>query len=856
MMPVGGIAAVPRENGWLTRATALGGTLSSYTWICMILNFLQTRNPPVLPCLHRKPHLRLSDATGKPSTFADNLEALRGFGEKNKETLGELLFHFFRRYAHEVDYERFVVSVREGRLISKEAKKWHLMQNNRLCVEEPFNTERNLGNTADDISFRGVHLELRRAFDLLSEAKLDEFCDQYTFPLPPEKVWEKPPLKPPPILSRSRSQSQSARGVRLGPGNRGGKNVSGQHRAGQGRRASSAAAMNKLAGSQVVAPGTVGPEHSLQAHFQQLDLHDHLYNEYQLLQAQELELRAIQAMQAHSHMQASSLTAPLPQRPLKSNPARAAVATQAPLSVPLGSGSFPYPIPYHGVPATPHQSIQTNPSSPSMKSAQPELRRTSHRSSNGESAASPSLRSQSQPARPLPAGAAVPHMQPIPVDGFLHYQQMRHQQQLLNHAFEMKQAQQRQQDHYRRLQMPPEPGFDENLPKYIGYYVFDSPPVRAYRDEAVQTRVPMYNDLAQRYRTTAAGWNRLVAPSRSPSPSPSIPLRDRSVSMRSAASAPPGPVPQDRNHLSKPGYRSSGPIIVDGSSGYGFHNHTTIIDTSRSISRQNGPSPAESQVYNTPAVNADTLYDQRRRDDIGRESAQAYHTTFSTPELSRPAHISRHEIIEPLKRRATSHASEDVPTKSVMNRGEHKSSGLGLGLGLGLGIEFENHVIRPSTEFPKPVAQTSAPPADSGVSAETTSDASGQRYEKSLKSLPLLSPVREVRTPSPTASRKDDFAAEGAYFNKIRGPLQLDIPPFSAVLNGHAKQADQVVPAKANGISPQPCESPVVTAQPQTNGWQVPVKKGKKNKSRGQGSPLVNTSGEPLPANEAERKGG
>ena len=815
----------------------------------MILNFLQTRNPPVLPCLHRKPHLKLSDAMGKPSAFADNLEVLRGYGEKNKETLGELLFHFFRRYAHEVDYERYVVSVREGRLISKEAKKWHLMQNNRLCVEEPFNTERNLGNTADDISFRGVQIELRRAFDLLSEAKLDECCDQYSFPPLPEKVWEKPPLKPPPILSRSRSQSQLARGVRLGLGNRGGKNVSGQQRAGQGRRASSAAAMNKLAGSQVVVPGTVGPEHSLQAHFQQLDLHDHLYNEYQLLQAQELELRAIQAMQAHSHLQASSLTTLLPQRPLKSNPARATVATQAPLSVPLGSGPFSYPIPYHGVPGTPHQSIHTNPSSPSMKSAQPELRRASHRSSNGESAASPSLRSQSQPARPLPAGAAVSHMQPIPVDGFLHYQQMRHQQQLLNHAFEMKQAHQRQQDHYRRLQMPQEPGFDENLPKYIGYYVFDSPPARAYRDEAVQSRIPMYNDLAQRYRTPAAGWNRLVAQSRSPSPSPSVPLRDRSVSMRSAASAPPGPVPQDRNHMSKPGYRTSGPIIVDGSSAYGLHNHTTVFDTPRSISRHNGPSPLESQMHHAPAVNADTLYDQGRRDDISRGSAQAYHAAYSAPELSRPAHVSRHEIIEPLKRRATSHASEDVPTKSVINHGEHNSSGLGLG------IEFENHTVRPSTEFSKPLAPTSAPSAESGVSAETTSEASGQRYEKSLKSLPLLSPVREVRTPSPTASRKDDLAVEGAYFHKIRCPLQLDIPPFSAVLNGHAKQADHG-PAKPNGISLQPCDSPVVTAQPQTNGWQVPVKKGKKNKSRGQGSPLVNTPGEPLPANEAERKGG
>lgn len=120
-----------------------------------------------------------------------------------------------------MEYEKKVVSVREGKLISKEGKKWHLMQNNRLCVEEPFNTERNLGNTADDTSFRGIHLELRRAFDLVKEAKFDECLEEYVFPATEEKIREKPPPKPPPVLTRSRSQSQSSRG------NRGGYNIRG-----------------------------------------------------------------------------------------------------------------------------------------------------------------------------------------------------------------------------------------------------------------------------------------------------------------------------------------------------------------------------------------------------------------------------------------------------------------------------------------------------------------------------------------------------------------------------------------------------------------------------------------------------
>ncbi|KOS19257.1 Poly(A) RNA polymerase cid13 [Escovopsis weberi] len=87
------------------------------------------------------------------SDFADNLNKLQGFGSKNQSSEADLLFQFFRFYAHEFDYDKHVLS---------------------LCVEEPFNTSRNLGNTVDEYSFRGLHLELRRAFDLISSANFEE----------------------------------------------------------------------------------------------------------------------------------------------------------------------------------------------------------------------------------------------------------------------------------------------------------------------------------------------------------------------------------------------------------------------------------------------------------------------------------------------------------------------------------------------------------------------------------------------------------------------------------------------------------------------------------------------------------
>ncbi|KAF3940540.1 hypothetical protein ABW19_dt0207809 [Dactylella cylindrospora] len=161
-----------------------GGTLSSYTWICMIINFLQTRNPPILPSLHQREHKKLPPQNGVDVSFDDDIEKLRGFGKANTESLGALLFGFFKRYGYEIDFEKNVVSVRMGKLISKAEKKWDALLGNRLCVEEPFSISRNLSNGADDNAVRGIHEEFRRAFKLLAESppNFTTWSEEYNFP--------------------------------------------------------------------------------------------------------------------------------------------------------------------------------------------------------------------------------------------------------------------------------------------------------------------------------------------------------------------------------------------------------------------------------------------------------------------------------------------------------------------------------------------------------------------------------------------------------------------------------------------------------------------------------------------------
>src|SRR5204863_6305226 len=74
-----------------------GGTLTSYTWILMVINFLQTRDPPILPSLQKLPH-RQRMSNGIDVGFFDDISKLKDFGSKNVETLGSLFYSFFVKY--------------------------------------------------------------------------------------------------------------------------------------------------------------------------------------------------------------------------------------------------------------------------------------------------------------------------------------------------------------------------------------------------------------------------------------------------------------------------------------------------------------------------------------------------------------------------------------------------------------------------------------------------------------------------------------------------------------------------------------------------------------------------------------
>ena len=854
----------------------------------MIINFLQTRNPAILPSLHQRPHQCSVDAQGKLSTFADDLDSLRGFGVSNKESIGELLFHFFRRYAHEIDFDKHVISIREGGLISKQAKKWHLMQNNRLCVEEPFNTGRNLGNTADDTSFRGVHLELRRAFDLLSQVKLSQCCEQYVFPPIEERTWSKPAPQPRPVLSRS--LSQQGRAMKGGGVNRGG-HASQRYRAGvSNRRASSAATTNNLPFKMNVHPqAQTNGQGASSDRNSGPQLHEALIQQMNILREQEAQLRLQmhQRKQANIHAQYTAQVQPhqiqaslYPQHLNLDSVARQRNMFPGPMSAPLkkdpsmsNGGPSSKAIQNNGYSSP--SIVHTNPSSPSItpvlpvQPGIPEFRRSLHRSTTTDNNFA-TLRSHSQPASDMRINSQGVRSMPAPsfqqnfqgsMQGFTSLHQYQ-QAYLRQQQIEIQQNNKQQTMMSPRLNPRPSDRHGGDLtphhPEYVGYYVDQSPPEGTCDRIGLLRPIPSYHEMTQMSRGLSPNFSRLRShTSRSPSPS-SLSSRDRSISFYSAASAPPSS-PAGARSTTGGSSRHSGPIIIDGSSEISA-DYTTPPDISSEyypIAMSEAASLSDDQrPYSqaipiqpepVPQVSDHLTTDQYIRNRLVPNILQfgefpACHTRrVSPPPLS--GHPSFTEVEAPSASLQSSYLNCDYPT------------------GLGIGLE-DMSITKPG------MPSGSASPSMASKSATLASkiDVSdvkpNQDYSEILKVIPILSPVREVRTPSPTATRNalPESYVKAVHSSTVSAVSGKDLlpSPLSTVANGKSRvTTDKSLEPNTNGINGNHVvmssesnvtpEGPTLENKPSSSGWQQTTKRGKK---RGKGS--VSSLGEVL----GERKGG
>ena len=769
------------------------------------------------------------------SSFADDLSLLQGFGKKNKETLGELLFGFFRFYGHEFDYDKLVVSVRSGKQITKAKKNWQFGNNNHLCVEEPFNTIRNLGNTADETSFRGLHMELRRAFDLISAGKIEECCEQYEFP-PEEKpqTFRKPAAAKPAIL-RSASQSQSNRGGSRG-GGRGGKHHSNRNGASH-RRASAGTFDNQNQPGYTPGAANLSAQNVWQQQQAQAQLHNDLYQTFNFLQTQEQSLRLqlysqSQAYLAQAQAQAQSHNSMYGQPAHTRLPGSSTVQQQAtdrnrtnsfdqaPLSAPIvRPDMFYYPLSYHMINNN-YQTPSTNPSSPSLSSAQPDLRRSVHRTSitNGSSGPSnSSMRSQSQPAaRPMPISAQGVGVANHPGLGIYARQQP--------HGIHFQMADENSDPGFETASSNNSPPEDVTPRKYVGYYVNDVTHGASHRESAALA-IPTFGDIQR-----SQGRRRLSTDQLPPS------ILDRMDRMKPRPSRSPSPLGNDGTF--PPESRSAPLPAMSNQQGISSTNIRSLNNQMPAVvNGSNIPTPISIPHWRADVTegSVDLNVDTESTHSYGTGSNLSIGDDLSGQLTPRESRSERYHEPPMVVNGSTPASAETFPvleTPAIANGASHHQI---VGMNGLAPFENINGALRLSPNSRNQFARQNG-----GMSPL---DIGSNSYE-GRDDLPHLSPVYETASPSPTANRKFEPSFDQKTITTSSNSQNEKIDMFrlgSKLTPSNGNQIKQLASeAKANGHI-RGSKSEGGTA----GSWQ------KITKSKKKGEPS-----EKPPRFESERKGG
>lgn len=801
----------------------------------MIINFLQTRDPPVLPALQQSPFLEPKIMSGLNVAFDKNIACYRGYGSHNSDSLGALLFQFFRYYGHEVDFEISVMSVRTGKVITKFEKNWHLLQDNRLCVEEPFNTSRNLGNTADDTSVRGIHLELRRAFRMVSEANLARCCEQYE---PPAHTVDE--VRPLPKQNTSANRPilayPSATLGRLGRGGgRGGRHNGQVHRNSNAGRRASTASTRVHAFSQPLPVGSnvTQAELNLQAQQQQYLLHDRLFQQYQYLQAQEQELRAQLRQQAvlQGRMMPSSSYPQflLPYGAYSGGQeefmrARAGSVHQPPLTPPIRPQGFSFATAYP--PRTPVYGSTTNPPSPLLHSVAPDSRRSYRRSSFTNGSSGGTLRAQSQPARPVPSPLSFPgsvenHPEYVSDASYHHPRNIVASSGSSQEFVDILTGV--------RGRIYQSPSTDRRGSEYIGYYLGHSPPLPIYSRSAIGS--PFGGSMGSGIENGAVSPQVLAqvppaAISLPPLSSGFTRPSHRDMELTDSGSSDELPLRDASTRPTTLSRSDSGPVVVNGSLNQQPERRKNIIDLHDSLNTMQFDASTSDDI----AVETPTSSDDSSQGIPEPQTGFNEHVSNSDSHITPVEHFMKRKGPKRPPRRVNGHS--DV----LLTSSESKdSSG---------SMSVENQVPRANGTV---------------LYQEAAVGSDGEGDEKPLQARAFqLSPVKEVRTPSPTQNRQllsTEDSAGGASKAKLKSkPKQV-----KTSITDHPEEHSDPLGIQPNGLTFEARSLRPPNNMGPASGWQTQKRKSrhkKGSKSEADVTKVNSAGGEFLPLDESLRKGG
>lgn len=221
------------------------GTLSSYGYVLLVIYFLvHVKNAPVLPNLQQMPPLRpISKEDAQINEyntwFFDDIDLLRErWRSENTEPVGQLLVDFFRYYSRDFLYNTCVASIRGGPL-KKDTKGWQndlsagrydARERNRLCIEDPFETDYNVARCVTKDGLYTIRGEFMRACRILSSRTertthvltllCEEREDDELVSAPPRgasRLSNLPPQTPFPVGSRSMRPGETSTPSHLPP---------------------------------------------------------------------------------------------------------------------------------------------------------------------------------------------------------------------------------------------------------------------------------------------------------------------------------------------------------------------------------------------------------------------------------------------------------------------------------------------------------------------------------------------------------------------------------------------------------------------------------------------------------------
>eukprot|EP00743_Colponemidia_sp_Colp-15_P010421 GILK01011476.1.p1 GENE.GILK01011476.1~~GILK01011476.1.p1 ORF type:complete len:780 (+),score=142.43 GILK01011476.1:320-2341(+) len=147
------------------------GTFSSYAYILMVIHFLQTRTPPVLPCLQTNLEgVAKVTLEGWDATFQSDLSLFENFGQSNKQSTAALLLEFFDFMCFEFDWKEDVISIRTAACEKKKELQRRDSFTSRplfIAIQDPFVLTHNLARVVTEANMKKIFFEFRRARDLL-----------------------------------------------------------------------------------------------------------------------------------------------------------------------------------------------------------------------------------------------------------------------------------------------------------------------------------------------------------------------------------------------------------------------------------------------------------------------------------------------------------------------------------------------------------------------------------------------------------------------------------------------------------------------------------------------------------------